>query len=79
MQVFDQLIIFNDEEILDLIIGKEDGLLFLLKKNKYWDDLLEQLGVYTDQFHHLEDFEEAYNSCSENFIKIQIFRNLKLK
>jgi hypothetical protein len=71
---FDIAIIFNDEEVLEIIIGKGNGLLKKIKDSDNWDFLLEECFEEKTEFDTIDDLKEFFD---KNNLKFQTKLTIK--
>lgn len=79
--LIDTAVIYNDEEIIDIIHGKQSGLFRSIKNHSIWETVMEELDAVNIEVNNLDELELAYQSSqAESFtynIKIFIGKTYK--
>lgn len=77
----DTAIIYNDEEIIDIIHGRTQGLFRSIRDHTTWETIMEDLDESGITVKNLDELEEAYASGKlESFTyNIKIFRGKTYK
>lgn len=80
--LIDTAVIYNDEEIIDIIHGKQSGLFRSIKSHSTWETIMEDFDEVNIEVNNLDELEIAFQSqYSESFtynIKIFIGKTYKL-
>lgn len=84
--MFETVVIYSDDDIIDVIHGKNSSLLKILKQHEIWETIMEELQENLDELSNIDDIkninylEELHqNQIIDTTIKIKIFRNQKYK
>ncbi len=84
--MFETVVIYSDDDIIDVIHGKNSSLLKILKQHEIWETIMEELQENLDELSNIDDIkninylEELHqNQIVDTTIKIKIFRNQKYK
>lgn len=76
---FETLVIFNDEDIIDVIYGQNSELLKSLHKHEVWETIQEELDDQgkLDDINNINDLNLIHKSVSmdEYTIKVKLFEN----
>ena len=60
--LIDTAVIYNDEEIIDIIHGKQSGLFRSIKAHSTWETIMEDLDDKGIEVNNLDELETVFQS-----------------
>ncbi|ALN97319.1 hypothetical protein BOX09_gp76 [Flavobacterium phage Fpv1] len=83
---FETVVIYSDDDIIDVIHGKNSELLRTLKKHQTWETIMEELQDSLDETSNANDLTDInsleklhQNQIIDTTIRIKIFKNQNYK
>lgn len=77
---FDLAIIFNNEEVLEVIIGKGNGLLKKIKESDHWDSLEEECWEEQNLFETIDELKSFFDKNNSQYsVRIDIKKDIYYK
>lgn len=80
--MFETVVIYSDDDIIDVIHGQNSELLRTLKKHQVWETMMEEFDEQNIEPKNINDVL-LYHECSLTnnpySIRIKIFKNQKYK
>lgn len=80
--MFETIVIYSDDDIIDVIHGKNSELLRTLKKHQVWETMMEELDEQKENPKNIDELEKSHHFTLMNnpySIRIKIFKNQKYK
>jgi hypothetical protein len=77
----DTAVIYNHEQVVDVIHGKENGLFRSIKSHPTWESIMEDLYEIGVQVSDLDELEHVYTQSDSDLFqyRIKIFRGKTYK
>jgi hypothetical protein len=77
----DTAVIYNDETVIDVVHGKEDGLFRSIKSHPTWETIMEDLYDLGITVQNLDELEHVYSTSGSDLFtfKIKVFKGKTYK
>jgi len=70
--LIDTAVIYNDEEIIDIIHGKQSGLYRSIKNHSIWETMLEELDEANITANNLDEIQAIYRDSKTDLFTFRI-------
>ena len=70
--LIDTAVIYNDEEIIDIIHGKESGLFRSIKNHPTWETIMEELDEAKITANNLDEIQSIYKDSRTDLFTYRI-------